>query len=117
MLPPELALISSLWNATQLTLIVLTWCSALHSSSTWAPSYGILMTCACPFGIVAIGCAGEALVPPQRPVSRLYSITEPEHPLFDQLLESFDDVFQPPSGLPSQRSCDHQIHLLPNTVP
>ena len=54
---------------------------------------------------------------PQRPVSRLYSITQPEHPLLDQLLESFDDVFQPPSGLPPQRSCDHHIHLLPNIVP
>ena len=54
---------------------------------------------------------------PQRPVSRLYSITQPEHPLLDQLLESFDDVFQQPLGLPPQCSCDHHIHLLPNTVP
>ena len=35
----------------------------------------------------------------------------------DPLLASFQDVFEPPTGLPPARECDHRIHLLPNTTP
>jgi len=37
--------------------------------------------------------------------------------LLDTLLQSFEDVFATPQGLPPARPCDHQIHLLPNTAP
>jgi hypothetical protein len=33
------------------------------------------------------------------------------------ILHQFQDIFQPPSGLPPIRSCDHQIPLLPNAKP
>lgn len=51
------------------------------------------------------------------PTSRLNFISPSEPALLDKLLHSFDDVFAPPTGLPPQRSCDHRIHLLPNTPP
>jgi len=45
---------------------------------------------------------------------RLHAIhNEPQ--LLDTLLHSFDDVFAEPQGLPPARTCDHHIHLLPNT--
>ena len=37
--------------------------------------------------------------------------------LLDTLLQSFEDVFATPQGLPPARPCDHRIHLLPNTAP
>jgi hypothetical protein len=33
------------------------------------------------------------------------------------ILHQFQDIFQPPSGLPPIRSCDHQIPLIPNAKP
>lgn len=51
------------------------------------------------------------------PTARLHAINKSDQPLIDQLLESFHDVFQPPTGLPPARLCDHRIHLLPNTPP
>ena len=38
-------------------------------------------------------------------------------PLLDELLKSFADVFDPPTGLPPQRPCDHRIQLLPDSQP
>jgi len=49
--------------------------------------------------------------------NRLHSITNTDRPLLDQLLNSFQDVFDPPTGLPPARECDHHIHLVPNTSP
>jgi hypothetical protein len=40
-----------------------------------------------------------------------------ESALLARLLQSFDDVFATPSGLPPSHLCDHHIHLKPNTVP
>ena len=51
------------------------------------------------------------------PTGRLNSIRDTETPLLHELLDTFQDVFEPPSGLPPQRQCDHHIHLLPNTTP
>lgn len=47
----------------------------------------------------------------------LHAMTRAEPPLLDKLLESFEDVFAEPTGLPPPRSYDHWIHLLPNTAP
>ena len=35
----------------------------------------------------------------------------------ERLLQSFEDLFAEPQGLPPVRSCDHRIHLQPNTAP
>jgi hypothetical protein len=40
-----------------------------------------------------------------------------EPALLARLLQSFADVFAAPSGLPPARSCDHRIHLKPNSGP
>lgn len=48
---------------------------------------------------------------------RLHNIRNTTTPLVDDLLELFEDVFESPSGLPPSRSCDHHIHLKPNTAP
>ena len=48
---------------------------------------------------------------------RLHTIRTDDTPLLDELLDSFQDVFEPPTGLPPQRECDHHLHLLPNTAP
>jgi hypothetical protein len=37
--------------------------------------------------------------------------------VLDAMLTSFDDLFHETRGLPPQRPCDYQIHLLPNTAP
>ncbi|XP_066396035.1 uncharacterized protein [Miscanthus floridulus] len=48
---------------------------------------------------------------------RLHAIRAEEPALLDHLLASFKDVFEPWTRLPPSRSCDHRIHLLPNTAP
>jgi hypothetical protein len=37
--------------------------------------------------------------------------------MMEQLLQSFESVFQEPQGLPPARHCDHRIHLKPRTQP
>jgi hypothetical protein len=49
--------------------------------------------------------------------ARLHSIQQQEQVVLEQLLQSFEDVFQEPTGLPPSRACDHRIHLKPNTEP
>ena len=51
------------------------------------------------------------------PTGRLHSIRKDEPALLDRLLDSFQDVFAAPTGLPPARPCDHRIHLKPNTEP
>jgi hypothetical protein len=51
------------------------------------------------------------------PTSRLHAVRGTETGLLDRMLDSFEDVFEPPTGLPPARNCDHRIHLLPNTAP
>ena len=51
------------------------------------------------------------------PTGRLHAISTKTAPLLDRLLQSFDDVFTPPTGLPPSCSCDHRIHLLPDKAP
>lgn len=48
---------------------------------------------------------------------RVHYISKSEHPLIDLLLASCDVVFEPSTGLPLSRPCDHRIHLMPNTPP
>lgn len=38
-------------------------------------------------------------------------------PEIQKLLQQFDDVFAPPTGLPPVRACDHQIPLVPGAKP
>jgi hypothetical protein len=40
-----------------------------------------------------------------------------ERALLDLLLDAYNDVFEALAGLPPARSCDHHIHLKPNTEP
>ena len=40
-----------------------------------------------------------------------------ETALLDKLLNSFEDVFTTPDGLPPAHACDHRIHLMPNAAP
>jgi hypothetical protein len=49
--------------------------------------------------------------------TRLYSVRTNEQSVLTRLLDSFEDVFAEPTGLPPARPCDHRIHLLPNTAP
>jgi hypothetical protein len=48
---------------------------------------------------------------------RINSIRHNELVLLDKLLNSFDDVFATPQGLPPAHDCDPGIHLRPNTAP
>jgi hypothetical protein len=48
--------------------------------------------------------------------TRRLNVIRNEQALLDTLLQSFEDVFAMPQGLPLARSCDHRIHL-PNTAP
>jgi len=55
---------------------------------------------------------------PQRSIpstGSLHALNTTEQPLLDTLLDSFQDVFAQPTGLPPARECDHRIHLLPQT--
>jgi hypothetical protein len=45
------------------------------------------------------------------------TIRQQEKEVLNQLLQSFEDVFQEPKGLPPSRECDHRIYLKPNTEP
>ena len=38
-------------------------------------------------------------------------------PELASLLHEYEDVFQPPSGLPPSRSCDHEIPLIAGASP
>lgn len=51
------------------------------------------------------------------PTGHLHAIHHSEPELLEHLLQSFDDVFATPAGLPPPRACDHRIHLKPNTAP
>jgi len=94
------------------------------------------MNSACPFGIVDIECYGEASITHSESCFLQAESTHPEYtdsqhliasvfiskydtdiPLLDELLKSFADVFDPPTGLPPQRPCDHRIQLLPDSQP
>ncbi|XP_026416872.1 uncharacterized protein LOC113312322 [Papaver somniferum] len=53
-------------------------------------------------------------------IGQLFSIStaplEPIHPDISTLLDSYVDVFEPPTSLPPQRAIDHQIPLKPNAA-
>jgi hypothetical protein len=51
------------------------------------------------------------------PTGRLYNMRHDAPALLDRLLQTYDDVFAAPCGLPPTRPCDHRIHLKPNTAP
>jgi hypothetical protein len=53
---------------------------------------------------------------PARRTSPAAHATEPEHVMI-ALLEEFDDVFLPTTGLPPPHRLNHKIHLLPDTPP
>ena len=52
-----------------------------------------------------------------QPTGRLHSISSESSPLLNRLLESFHDMFEPPTALPQSWHCNHRIHLLPDTAP
>jgi len=57
---------------------------------------------------------------PQRaksPPGHIHALFTTEPPLLESLFNSFQDVFDPPTGLPPARDCDHRIHLLPQSAP
>ena len=37
--------------------------------------------------------------------------------VLEELLQSYQDIFEEPRGLPPPRRHDHKIHLLPSTPP
>lgn len=46
--------------------------------------------------------------------------TQPQNlipPQIQQLLDTYDELFQPPTQLPPSRICDHKINLIPGTAP
>lgn len=51
------------------------------------------------------------------PTGRLHAACATGLAMLDRLLQSFDDVFAEPTGLPPAHECDHRIHLLPDTAP
>jgi hypothetical protein len=51
------------------------------------------------------------------PTGRLHAMRHDGPTLLARLLQSFEDVFAAPSGLPPARPCDHRIHLKPNSGP
>ncbi|XP_026443285.1 uncharacterized protein K02A2.6-like [Papaver somniferum] len=54
-------------------------------------------------------------------IGQFFSISaaplEPIHPDISTLLDSYADVFEPPTSLPPKRAIDHQIPLKPNAAP
>ena len=48
---------------------------------------------------------------------RLHALRQDGPALMERLLQSFEDLFAEPQGLPPVRSCDNRIHLQPNTAP
>lgn len=48
---------------------------------------------------------------------RLHVVRHEGLALMDRLMQSFDDLFVEPQGLPPVRPYDHRIHLQPNMVP
>jgi hypothetical protein len=61
-------------------------------------------------------CVGAPGAPSQQQ-SRLAVVSDPHHPLLDELLCQHEAVFDTPRGLPPARPYDHRIHLLPETAP
>jgi hypothetical protein len=60
----------------------------------------------------------DSTVPHQgQPTDSINTIRQQERKVLNQLLDSFEDVFQEPNSLPPSRACDHKIHLKPNTEP
>lgn len=51
------------------------------------------------------------------PTGGVLSLQLSESEVLEGLLTSFEDVFADPTGLPPSRSCDHRIHLKPQTEP
>jgi hypothetical protein len=49
--------------------------------------------------------------------ARVHAARRTEPTLLERLLDAYTDVFDPLTGLPPVRPCDHRIHLKPNTEP
>ena len=68
-------------------------------------------------GVGSPRTAAAAASPQRLQVIRGFSAKGTEPALLERLLESYADVFAPPTGLPPPRACDHRIHLKPATEP
>jgi hypothetical protein len=67
--------------------------------------------------LIAKGASGYWLCSVQPDTINTEALQSPVSEPVSTLLHQFQDIFQPPVGLPPPRHCDHQILLFPDAKP